>query len=126
MKAKSLGIPVEDYFNDKVPTFDLFDQAQPTFEGIDAELINRLYDNEQGISLDELDFGSKIQPNECFVLKSDPVSYTHLDVYKRQSYTAWRRVAQRSIWTFLCTVPSACRLSTTIIVRTLRQSSWRG
>lgn len=27
MKAKSLGIPVEDYFNDKVQTFDLFDEA---------------------------------------------------------------------------------------------------
>lgn len=106
MKAKSLGIPVEDYFNDKVPTFDLFDQAQPTFEGIDAELINRLYDNEQGISLDELDFGSKIQPNECFVLKSDQSSvlarynpfeamvrrvdkYTHMGITPRNAEQAF-------------------------------------
>ena len=74
MKAKSLGIPVEDYFNDKVQTFDLFDEAQPVFEGIDLELINRLYNDEQGVPLDELEFGSKILPNECFVLKSDQSS----------------------------------------------------
>lgn len=71
MKAKSLGIPVEDYFNDKVQTFDLFEEAQPLFEGVDADLINRLYTDDRGISLDELEFGSKILPNECFILKSD-------------------------------------------------------
>ena len=71
MKAKSLGIPVEDYFNDKVQTVNLFDEAQPVFEGVDAELIDRLYADDRGIPLDELEFGSKIFANECFVLKSD-------------------------------------------------------
>lgn len=106
MKAKSLGIPVEDYFNDKVPTFDIFEEAQPIFEGIDAELINRLYDNEQGISLDDLEFGSKLLPNECFVLKSDQNSvlarynpfeamvrrvdkYTHMGITPRNAEQAF-------------------------------------
>ncbi len=106
MKAKSLGIPVEDYFNDKVPTFDIFEEAQPVFEGIDAELINRLYDNEQGISLDDLEFGSKLLPNECFVLKSDQNSvlarynpfeamvqrvdkYTHMGITPRNAEQAF-------------------------------------
>ena len=106
MKAKSLGIPVEDYFNDKVPTFDIFEEAQPVFEGVDAELINRLYDNEQGISLDDLEFGSKLLPNECFVLKSDQNSvlarynpfeamvqrvdkYTHMGITPRNAEQAF-------------------------------------
>ena len=106
MKAKSLGIPVEDYFNDKVPTFDIFEEAQPVFEGIDAELINRLYDNEQGVSLDDLEFGSKLLPNECFVLKSDQNSvlarynpfeamvqrvdkYTHMGITPRNAEQAF-------------------------------------
>ena len=45
MKARSLGIPVEDYITDKVVNVDIFERAQETYENIDA-------------------------PNECFILKS--------------------------------------------------------
>lgn len=70
MKAKSLGVRVEDYYNDKVQTFDLFDEAQITFSDIDAGLIDRIY-NDHAISIDELPFASKLTANQCFVLKSD-------------------------------------------------------
>ena len=43
MKARSLGIEVEDYFTDKVVDVDIFERSQPTFENIDPELIDELY-----------------------------------------------------------------------------------
>lgn len=71
MKAKSLGMNVEDYINDKVTEVDFFNMPQAEFDGIDADLIDRIYSERGGISIDELDFGSKIEPNQCFVLKSE-------------------------------------------------------
>ncbi|WP_329903799.1 PhoH family protein [Porphyromonas pogonae] len=71
MKAKSLGMPVEDYINDKVLTTDIFNDAQETFEGIDGDLIDKIYSKAEGIDSEELEFSSKLQPNQCFILKSD-------------------------------------------------------
>jgi len=71
MKARSLGIPVEDYITDKVINVDIFERAQTTYEGIDAGLIDQIYSTPGGIDADSLDFKSKLDANECFILKSD-------------------------------------------------------
>ncbi len=70
MKARSLGIEVEDYINDKVINVDVFEREQETYEGIDAELIDSIYSDKEGINADRLEIKSKLTPNECFILKS--------------------------------------------------------
>ncbi len=74
LKARSLGILTEDYINDKVTNMDIFEKEFTTFENIEAEIIDRLYSGQDGISIDEFDFNSDIEPNECFVLKSNRAS----------------------------------------------------
>ena len=71
MKAKSLGLLAEDYINDKVTNIDIFDKAHETFEGIDAELIDRLYTSPAGIPLEEFNLNVPIDANDCFILKSE-------------------------------------------------------
>ena len=71
MKARSLGIEVEDYFTDKVVDVDIFERSQPTFENIDPELIDELYASPEGLDADFFEIKSQIEPNECFILKSD-------------------------------------------------------
>lgn len=79
LKARSLGIPVEDYITDKVINTDMFEREHETFDGLDPALIDLLYSSKDGIELDKLEFASKLEPNQCFVLKSDrnsvPVRY---------------------------------------------------
>jgi len=71
MKAKSLGLLAEDYTNDKVVNFDMFEKAHDTFEGIDAELIDRLYASPAGIPFEDLQISAQIYANDCFTLKSE-------------------------------------------------------
>lgn len=61
----------EDYINDKVPTRSLFDAAHEEYTDIPAELIDTIYSRTEGIAVEDLDFYSKLQPNQCFILKSD-------------------------------------------------------
>lgn len=63
MKARSLGIKVEDYITDKVTNVDIFERSQETYEGIDPELIDRIYANPAGIDADELDLSAKLSAN---------------------------------------------------------------
>lgn len=70
MKARALGIEVEDYINDKVINVDIFEQAQDTYDNIDPELIDKLYSSPDGIDADLLEIKSKLEPNQCFILKS--------------------------------------------------------
>ena len=69
MKARSLGIEVEDYINDKVINVDIFERAQDTYDNIDAELIDKMYTSPDGLDVGM--FEIKFEPNECFILKSE-------------------------------------------------------
>lgn len=71
MKARSLGIKVEDYITDKVVNVDIFEKSQETYEGIDPELIDQIYSSSGGVDANRLDIRSKLLPNECFILKSE-------------------------------------------------------
>ncbi len=71
MKALSLGIEAEDYINDKVTDFNVFEKNHEVYENVTPELIDKLYSNGGEIPLEELDFSSDIEPQECFVLKSN-------------------------------------------------------
>ena len=71
MKARSLGLFVEDYITDKVVNIDAFSEEELVIEGVDADLIDKLYSNPHGIDLDEFKFTEHLEPNQCFILKSD-------------------------------------------------------
>jgi len=49
---------------------DIFERAQETYEDINPDLIDKIYNQVEGIDADELEISSKLSPNDCFVLKS--------------------------------------------------------
>ncbi|MDR1699451.1 MAG: PhoH family protein [Prevotellaceae bacterium] len=71
LKARSLGLPTEDYFSDKVMNADIFEKEHTIYEGVDAALIDRMYASAAGVSLDDLKLDASIEPNDYFVLKSE-------------------------------------------------------
>lgn len=95
MKARSLGIVVEDYTTDKVRNVDIFDHAQNTYDNMDSDLIDKLYSSAEGVDVDDFKIVPKPEPNECFILKSirnsalaryNPLSETIKKVEKGTSY----------------------------------------
>ncbi|VBB45004.1 conserved hypothetical protein [uncultured Paludibacter sp.] len=70
MKALSLGLLAEDYINDKVTNVNIFEKNHETYTDISSEIIDRLYNTPEGIPIDEFDFRSDVEPQDCFVLKS--------------------------------------------------------
>lgn len=69
MKARSLGIPTENYINDTVKNIDIFDQEQPSYY-TDSEVIDQIYKSRVGIALDAVHLPEKPNANGCFVLNS--------------------------------------------------------
>lgn len=71
MKARSLGLLAEDYINDKVTNIDIFNEGEAIIEGINPDLIDKIYAQPTGISFEEFNFEIEISPNQCFILKSE-------------------------------------------------------
>ena len=71
MKARSLGLAVEDYINDKVVNTDIFNKSNECFENVDSQEIEAIYSNRDGIDIDSFSLKDRVHSNECFVLKSD-------------------------------------------------------
>ena len=71
MKARSLGILAEDYINDKVTDVDIFEMGELIIEGIDPDLIDKIYSQNGGVDTDEFNFVNELYPNQCFILKSE-------------------------------------------------------
>jgi PhoH-like ATPase len=74
MKARSLGIMVEDYNTDKVKNVNVFEKAQEVYTGIDGTFIDGFYASREGIPA--ADFKAKcpqieLSVNECCVLESE-------------------------------------------------------
>lgn len=105
MKARSLGIEVEDYITDKVINVDIFKRAQDIYENIDPDLIDKMYASPDGIDADLFDIKSKLEPNECFILKSvrnsvlaryNPFTNKFKKVEKSSNYGIQPRNAEQS------------------------------
>lgn len=105
MKARSLGILTEDYINDKVVNVDVFNRAQETYEDIDPELIDQIYAHPEGVEADKFEIKTKLDPNECFILKSvrnsvltryNPFTDKFKKVEKGSSYGIQPRNAEQS------------------------------
>ena len=105
MKVRSLGIEVEDYITDKVINVDIFKRAQDIYENIDPDLIDKMYASPDGIDADLFDIKSKLEPNECFILKSvrnsvlaryNPFTNKFKKVEKASNYGIQPRNAEQS------------------------------
>ena len=70
MKARSLGLFVEDYITDKVVNIDIFSEKELVIEGVDADLIDKLYNTPEGLDIETFNFEEHLEANQCFVLKS--------------------------------------------------------
>ena len=74
MKARSLGILVEDYANDKVKDVNIFEKAQEIYYGIDSELIDFIYTDPVGIPVEQFRDevpDIKFAANDFFILESE-------------------------------------------------------
>lgn len=69
MKAKSLKIQAEDYYNDKVKDFQIFNKSVDELENFDDTLIEKLY-NENTIPVEPIGLGRTPDINEYFIMKS--------------------------------------------------------
>ncbi len=80
VKAKSVGIFSEDYTTDKVQDMTTIHKGIEKKENIDVNLINRLYQEFDGLPVDEFGFTKKPIAHEYMILKGDNKSVlTHYD-----------------------------------------------
>jgi PhoH-like ATPase len=105
MKARSLGIAVEDYITDKVIDVDVFARAQETYEHINPDIIDKLYSLPEGIEPESLGLKAILKPNDCFILKSirnsvlaryNPFTNTVRKVEKGSNYGIQPRNAEQT------------------------------
>lgn len=105
MKARSIGIPCEDYINDKVVNIDIFEKSNEVFEGMDPALIDKIYSSREGVDASEFEFRNILNPNECFIMKSDrssvlarynPFTHSIHKVHKTKNYGIEPRNAEQS------------------------------
>jgi len=82
LKAKSLGIQSQDYESDKVTDIEPLNRNIEVHENMDADLIDRLYRDEEGVPAGE--FGLQNFSHQYFILKSDRSSaLAHYDPYDK-------------------------------------------
>ena len=85
VKAKSLGIAAEDYTTDKVQKIEVIYKGIDTIDNVNPELINKVYQDRAGVSVDEFKFSREIFAHEYLILKGDNKSaLTHYDPFERR------------------------------------------
>lgn len=105
LKAKALGIQAEDYKNDQVENIDKLHREITTIESLDNEIINSLYENSEGVPLEEIEDKIKPYSNQYFILKNgsssalahyNPISRTIERVLKSNVYGIEPRNAEQA------------------------------
>ncbi len=103
MKAKSLGIPAQDYKNDQIQDLEKIHKDIETVENIDDQLISRFYESHEGIPVKE--FKLKPLPHQYFILKGqkssalahyDPIKNVLQRVEKHRTYGIDPRNAEQT------------------------------
>lgn len=86
VKAKSMGLPAEDYTTDKVQNIEEIYKGIDTMENVDSELINKVYQDHAGVPVDEFKFKREVFAHEYLILKSDDNkgALTHYDPFERK------------------------------------------
>ncbi len=70
LKAKSMGLPAEDYETGKIKNVQSLRKGKIEIEKVDSDLINHLYEDGT-VGPEEVLKRKKAQPNQYFILKSD-------------------------------------------------------
>ena len=71
MKAKSLGIMAQDYENDKVADIDDLYKGISVLEGVNQEIITKLYELPEGVKADEFHLEANLTGHQFFILKNN-------------------------------------------------------
>jgi PhoH-like ATPase len=71
MKAKSLGIIAQDYENDKVANIDDLYKGIKIMEGVNQELISKLYEVPEGVPADEFKIDPDLKGHQFFIMKNN-------------------------------------------------------
>ncbi|HOP00022.1 MAG TPA: PhoH family protein [Bacteroidales bacterium] len=74
MKAKSLGIKAQDYENDKVANIDDLYKGITVMEGVDHDLINKLYEFPDGVIADDFKIEADLKGHQFFIMKNSGAS----------------------------------------------------
>ncbi|MBW6500328.1 MAG: PhoH family protein [Bacteroidales bacterium] len=74
MKAKSLGITAQDYQNDKVTNIDDLYKGIRVIEGVDHDLINKLYEMPEGVSAMDFSLDAGMTGHQFFIMKNNNAS----------------------------------------------------
>lgn len=84
MKAKSIGLPAQDYESDKVRNLEALNKGIDIIENFDHEIISRLYEKREGVPVEEFKFKNEPPSNEYQILRNTRSSaLTHYDSKKR-------------------------------------------
>ncbi len=71
MKAKSLGIMAQDYENDKVANIDDLYKGITVMEGVDQELISKLYEVPEGVMSSDFKLEPDLKGHQFFIMKNN-------------------------------------------------------
>lgn len=105
MKAKSLGIMAQDYQNDKVANIDDLYKGIQILEGINTDIINKLYESHEGVSIEETGITIAQEGHHFFILRNNgasalahynPVKKTLNRVLKQTTYGIDPRNAEQT------------------------------
>jgi PhoH-like ATPase len=71
VKAKSVGVIAEDYTTDKVQNIEELHKEIQTIENVNTDLINTLYQEYNGLPVDDFKFKYTTEANEYLILKNN-------------------------------------------------------
>ncbi len=94
MKAKSIGVMAQDYETDKVRNIDEIYKSVSTIEGVDDQLIMKLYEAPDGVPLKSFKLKIKPSANQYYIFKGN--SSSALAFYNPKADAISRVVKQKT------------------------------
>lgn len=95
MKAKSIGVMAADYESDKVQNIDEFYKGISTVENVDDNLITKVYEEVEGISIELFKTRIDPKPNQYYILKGTRSSAI---VYYNPFQKVFMRVLKQKVY----------------------------
>jgi PhoH-like ATPase len=71
MKAKSLGITAQDYQNDKVANIDDLYKGIQVLDGVNQEMISKLYEIPDGVSSEDFRLDADLKGHQFYIMKNN-------------------------------------------------------
>lgn len=94
MKSKSLGIVAQDYESDKVTNIDDLYKGVETISNIDSERIDRLYNEPEGIPVEEMKLPVEPEAHMFYILKNNGSSaLAHYNPVSRRVFRIMKQAA---------------------------------